>query len=109
MGWMVTKSFILLYYTSIDRGERMRFILWFEWEAEKTSKLMELWKNFEYPKEVELIDRYLLIGRHLSLAILDAPSEKSILEITYPFRDLGVPHVAPALPLEEALEMMEKM
>jgi hypothetical protein len=56
-----------------------------------------------------LIARYLLIGRHISVAIFDAPSEESILKITYPFRDIGVPHIAPALPLEEAMEMMEKM
>ncbi len=43
------------------------------------------------------------------MAIFDAPSEESILKITYPFRELGVVHINPALPLEEALEMMEKM
>jgi hypothetical protein len=56
-----------------------------------------------------LISRYLLIGRHISLAIFDAPNEESILKITFPFKDLGVPHVAPALPLEEALQLMEKL
>jgi hypothetical protein len=43
------------------------------------------------------------------MAIFDAPSEESILKITFPFKEIGVPHIAPALPLEEALEMMEKM
>jgi len=56
-----------------------------------------------------LIGRYLLIGRHVSVAIFDAPNEEVILKITYPFRDIGVPHIAPALPLDEALEIMEKM
>ncbi len=56
-----------------------------------------------------MIGRYLLIGRHISVAVFDAPSEEAILKVTYPFRELGVPHIAPALPLEEALEMMEKM
>jgi hypothetical protein len=87
----------------------MLFVLWFKWVPENTSKLLELWKDFKYPKEVKLIARYLLIGRHISVAIFDAPSEESILKITYPFRDIGVPHIAPALPLEEALEIMEKM
>ena len=45
----------------------------------------------------------------MSVAIFDAPNEEAILRITYPFRELGVPHIAPALPLEEALEIMEKM
>ncbi len=87
----------------------MLFVLWFRWVPENTSKLLELWKDFKYPQEVKLIARYLLIGRHISVAIFDAPSEESILKITYPFREIGVPHIAPALPLEEALEMMEKM
>ncbi len=87
----------------------MLFVLWFKWIPENTSKLLELWKDFKYPQEVKLIGRYLLIGRHISMAIFDAPSEESILKITYPFREIGVPHIAPALPLEEALEMMEKM
>jgi hypothetical protein len=87
----------------------MLFVLWFRWVPENTSKLLELWKDFKYPQEVKLVARYLLIGRHISVAIFDAPSEESILKITYPFREIGVPHIAPALPLEEALEMMEKM
>ncbi len=87
----------------------MLFVLWFKWVPENTSQLLELWKDFKYPQEVKLIGRYLLIGRHISMAIFDAPSEESILKITFPFRGIGVPHIAPALPLEEALEMMEKM
>ncbi len=87
----------------------MLFVLWFKWVPENTSKLLEFWKEFKYPQEVKLIGRYLLIGRHISVAIFDAPSEKAILKITHPFREIGVPHIAPALPLEEALEMMEKM
>ncbi len=50
-----------------------------------------------------------MIGRHISVAIFDAPNEEAILKITYPFRELGVPHIAPALPLEDALEMMDRM
>jgi hypothetical protein len=87
----------------------MLFVLWFKWNPDTTSKLMELWKEFKYPDEVKLIGRYLLIGRHISVAIFDAPNEEAILKITYPFRELGVPHIAPAIPLEEALEMMDKM
>jgi len=87
----------------------MLFVLWFEWDPENTARLLELWKEFKYPSEVKLISRYLLIGRHISVAIFDAPNEESILKITFPFKDLGVPHVAPALPFEEALQIMEKM
>lgn len=87
----------------------MLSVLRFTWQPENTSRLLELWKEFKYPEEVNLIGRYLLIGRHTSVAIFDAPNEEAILKITYPFRELGVPHIAPALPLEEALEMMEKM
>jgi hypothetical protein len=87
----------------------MLCVLWFEWAPENTAKVMELWKGFEYPEEVKLIGRYLLIGRHVSMAIFDAPNEEAILKITHPFRELGVPHVNPALPLEEALKVMENM
>lgn len=87
----------------------MMFILWFKWMPENTSKLLDLWKDFKYPEEVKLIGRYLLIGRHISVAIFDAPNEESILKITYPFREIGVPHIAPALPLEDAIKLMENM
>jgi hypothetical protein len=50
-----------------------------------------------------------MIGRRISVAIFDAPNEESILKIPFPFREIGVPHVAPALPLEDALQMMEKL
>ena len=66
-------------------------------------------ENFKFPKEVKVIGRYLLIGRHISVTIFEAPSEESILKITYSFGELGIAHVAPALPLEDALKMMEKM
>ncbi len=87
----------------------MLCVLWFKWDPANTSRLLKLWKDFKYPDEVKVIGRYLLIGRHISVAIFDAPSEEAILKITYPFRELGVPHISPALPLEEALEIMEKM
>lgn len=87
----------------------MLCVLWFKWEPENTSQLLELWREFKYPEEVNLIGRYLLIGRHISVAIFDAPNEEAILKITYPFREIGVPHIAPAMKLEEALEAMERM
>ena len=87
----------------------MLFVLWFEWKPENTAKLLAVWKKFKFPNEVKLIGRYLLIGRHISVAIFEAPSEEAILKITHPFREIGVPHVAPALPLEDALKMMEKL
>ena len=87
----------------------MLFVLWFEWEPENATKIVTLWKDFKFPKEVKVIGRYLLIGRHISMAIFDAPSEEALLKITYPFRELGVPHINPALPLEESLRLVEKM
>lgn len=87
----------------------MLFVLWFEWTPENADKTIKLWKEFKYPKEVKLIGRYLLIGRHISIAIFDAPNEESILKITYPFRELGIPHITPAVPLDDMLTMIEKM
>jgi hypothetical protein len=87
----------------------MLYILWFEWDPEYTSKLLKLWKEFKFPEDINLIGRYIMIGRHISVAIFDAPNEESILRGTYPFRDIGKAHVTPALPLEEALRLMEKM
>ena len=83
--------------------------MWFEFKPEHTDAVNKLWREFKYPKEVKLIGRYLLIGRHISVAIFDAPNEEAILKITYPFRNLGIPHVNPALALEESLKLMEKM
>lgn len=87
----------------------MLFVMWFEFKPEKTDEVNKLWREFKYPKEVNVIGRYLLIGRHISVAIFDAPNEEAILKITYPFRNLGIPHVNPALALEESLKMMEKI
>lgn len=87
----------------------MLFVLWFKWEPENTTKVEKLWREFKFPKEVKVIGRYLLIGRHMSVAIFDAPSEEMVLKITYPFRELGVAHVNPALALEESLKMMDRM
>jgi hypothetical protein len=90
-------------------GEYMLFVLWFKWEPEKTTKVEKLWREFKFPKDVKEIGRYLLIGRHMSVAIFDAPSEEAILKIAYPFRELGVAHINPALPLDDSLKMMDKM
>jgi len=87
----------------------MLFVLWFKWDPEKTEEVNKLWREFKFPKEVKVIGRHLLIGRHISVAIFDDPSEEAILKITYPFRTLGIPHVNPALPLEESLKMLEKI
>ncbi len=54
------------------------------------------------PDNVKVIGRYVLIGRHMSVAIYDAPDETSLLKITGPFSSYGVAHVAPAMPLDEA-------
>ena len=78
-------------------------------EAGEYDETLGAMETIQVPKSSELIGRYLLIGRHISLAIFEAPSEESLLKITHPFREIGVPHVAPALPLEDALKMMEKM
>ncbi len=87
----------------------MLFVLWFKWGPENTPKVEKLWRDFKFPKDVKVIGRYLLIGRHMSVAIFDAPSEETVLKITYPFRELGVAHVNPALPLDESLKMMDRM
>jgi uncharacterized protein with GYD domain len=87
----------------------MLFVLWFKWKPEHTAKLLALWNDFKFPKEVKVIGRYLLIGRHISVAIFEAPNEESVLKITHPFREIGIAHAAPAMKLEEALKMMEKM
>ena len=52
-----------------------------------------------------LIGRYVLIGRHISVAIFEAPDEAALLKVTGPFSSLGVAHVAPAMPLEEAIQV----
>jgi hypothetical protein len=83
----------------------MLFILKFTFDPDHTRRVLEMWKHFTYPKEVKIIGRYVLIGRHISLAIFDAPSEESLLKITAPFASLGIALVAPAMPLEEAVRV----
>ncbi|HXY87719.1 MAG TPA: DUF3303 family protein [Candidatus Acidoferrales bacterium] len=83
----------------------MLFVLWFKFDPDHTTRVRELWKHFKYPEKVKVIGRYVLIGRHMSVAIFDAPDEETLLKITGPFSSLGVAHIAPALPLEEAIEI----
>ncbi len=83
----------------------MLFILWFKFDPDHTKRVREMWKQFKYPETVKLIGRYVLIGRHISVAIFDAPDEAALLKVTGPFSSLGVAYVAPALPLEEALQV----
>jgi uncharacterized protein with GYD domain len=83
----------------------MLFILWFKFGPENTHKVIELWKHYKYPAEVKLINRYLLIGRHTSVAIFDAPDEEALIKIAGPFSGLGVAHISPAMKLEDALKV----
>ena len=83
----------------------MLFILWFKFDPDHTNRVRELWKHFKYPEEVKVIGRYVLIGRHMSVAIFDAPDEGTLLKITGPFSNFGVAHIAPAMPLEEAIQV----
>lgn len=82
----------------------MLFVLWFKWDPDHMTRVLELWKHFKYPPEVKLINRVLLIGRHTSVSIFDAPDEDALLKITYPFSSLGIAKIAPAVTLEEAVK-----
>jgi len=81
----------------------MQFVLWFKWLPENSKKVLKLWKEFDYPKEVKVINRYIIIGRHTSLAIFDAPNEEAVLKITAPFSSLGVAKIAPIMTLDKAI------
>jgi len=83
----------------------MLFILWFKFGPENTHKVIELWKHFKYPTDVKLINRYLLIGRHTSVAIFDATDEEALIKIVGPFSGLGVAHISPAMNLEDAIKV----
>jgi uncharacterized protein with GYD domain len=83
----------------------MLFVLWYQFEPEHTNRVVELWKHFQFPSEVKVHQRYLLIGRHMSVAIFEAPDEQSILKITAPFSSFGVAHIAPAMTIEDAVKM----
>jgi hypothetical protein len=83
----------------------MLFVLWYEFDPSHTHSVLELWKHFTYPPEVKVINRYLLIGRHMSVAIFEAPSEESLIKITAPFSNFGVAHIAPAMQLEDAIRV----
>jgi len=87
----------------------MLFVMWVKWEVDKIDEAKKLWKEIKFPSDVKVIGRYLLIGRHLTVVIFEAPSEEAILKITHPARNLGLPHVCPALRMEDALKMMDKM
>jgi hypothetical protein len=87
------------------RGETMLFVLWYEFNPEHTQRVVELWKHFKYPSDVKVLHRYILIGRHMSVAVFEAQDEQSLLKITAPFSSFGVAHIAPAMSIEEAVAM----
>ncbi len=87
----------------------MLFVMWVEWDLDKIEEAKKLWKEMKFPSDVKVLGRYLLIGRHMTVVIFDAPNEEAILKITHPARKFGIPHVNPALPMEEALKMMDRM
>ena len=86
----------------------MLFVLWFKFDPSHAHRVLELWKQFKYPGKVKLLNRVLLIGIHESLAIFDAPDAESLLKITAPFHELGVAHIHPAMPIEEAIKVKLK-
>jgi uncharacterized protein with GYD domain len=83
----------------------MLFVLKFKFDPEHTHRVVELWKHFHFPADVKVIHRYLVIGRHMSMAIFDAPDAESLLKITAPFSSLGVAKIMPVMPLEEAIKV----
>jgi hypothetical protein len=84
----------------------MLFVLWYEFDPDHTHRVLELWKHFKFPSEVKVINRFLLIGRHMSVAIFDASDEEALLKITAPFSSFGVAHIAPAMHLEDAVKLI---
>ncbi|NTV00120.1 MAG: DUF3303 family protein [Methanoregulaceae archaeon] len=83
----------------------MLFVLWYEFKPESTHQVVELWKHFKFPPEVKVLHRFLLIGRHTSVAVFEANDEESLIKIVAPFANFGVAHIAPAMPLEEAVRV----
>ncbi|KUG21124.1 MAG: DUF3303 family protein [Methanomicrobiaceae archaeon] len=81
----------------------MLFVLWYQFEPEHVEDVHKLWREYKYPDDVKVINRFLLIGRHMSVAVFEAQSEESLLKITAPFSKYGIAHIAPAMPLEEAV------
>jgi hypothetical protein len=86
-------------------GKEMLFVLWFKFDPDHTHSVIEMWKHFTFPKEVKVQGRYVLIGRHTSLAVFDAPDEVSLLKITGPFSSLGIAHITPAMSLDDAMKV----
>ncbi len=85
----------------------MLFVMWYEFDPDHTTRVIELWKSFKFPSEVKVLHRYLLIGRHMSAAIFEAPpNEESLLKITLPFSSFGVAHIVPAMTIEDAIKQM---
>ena len=54
----------------------MPCILMFKWIPGSISKVLGLWKESKSPQEVKLTGR-LLMDRHTSVAIFDAPNEEA--------------------------------
>jgi len=83
----------------------MLFVLRFDFLPDQTHKVVELWKHFRYPPGIQVIGRYVLIGRHTSVAIIDAPDEESLIKLVGPFSSLGTARIAPAMRIEDALKI----
>ena len=61
----------------------MLFVLWYKFDPEHTERVRELWKHFKFPESVKVIGRYVLIGRHMSVAMFDALQMKKRSLVIY--------------------------
>jgi len=84
----------------------MLFVVTMEWAVDKTPEVgtraaKEMAK--EPPRGVKRIATYQLLGRCQAVSIVEAPDEKSILQIHAPFMDIAECDWAPAMTSEEVL------
>ena len=74
----------------------MLFILWFKFEPDNTHKVIELWKHFRYPSEIDYQPVPAYRQAHIA-GDLDAQDEESLIKVVGPFAGLGVAHVTSAI------------
>ena len=61
--------------------EKMLFVLWYEFDPDHTERVRELWKHFKFPENVKVIGRYVLIGRHTSVASITAQDYRPVQQL----------------------------
>ena len=83
----------------------MMFVVFGEWKAKDVPKVIETRMKNPPPKELKILAEAQLFGQHKTVAIVDAPDEKTIFKWMVPFIKIMNFKAIPAVSNEESMKI----